>query len=66
MRNNTATDNKGTVAEKQISLEELDVLCRQCHHLHDEEVFSVVSGFLSKLATLFMHEKNQHIHSSAR
>jgi len=66
MKNNTTTDTNGTVTEKQVSLEELDVLCRQYNHLHDEEVLRIVARFFTKISTLFKHEKHEHCHSSAR
>jgi hypothetical protein len=67
MRDNTTTNtNNSTVVQKEVTLEELDVLCRQCHHLHDEEVLRIVARFFSKIKTLFKHEKRQHCHSSAR
>ncbi|MFT5729174.1 MAG: hypothetical protein ACI8PB_003337 [Desulforhopalus sp.] len=66
MRHNTTPYDNSTVVEKEVSLEELDVLCRQCHHLHDEEVLRIVARFFTKIKTLFKHEKRQHCHSSAR
>lgn len=69
MKNNTTIDANGTVTEKEVSLEELDVLCRQYNHLHDEEVLRIVGRFFSKITTLFKHEKHEnheHYHSSAR
>ena len=66
MRHNTTPNDNSTVVEKEVSLEELDVLCRQCHHLHDEEVLRIVARFFTKIKTLFKHEKRQHCHSSAR
>ncbi len=67
MRDNTTTNtNNGTVTKKEVSLEELDVLCRQYNHLHDEEVLRIVTRFFVKIASFFKQEKHQHSHSTAR
>ena len=66
MRNNTTTDNNSTVNQKEVSLEELDVLCRKYNHLHDEEVLRIISRLFNKIGNFFKHDKHQHCHSSAR
>ncbi len=66
MRDNTTTNNNGTAVKKEVSLEELDVLCRQYNHLHDEEVLRIVTRFFAKIASFFKHEKHQQCQSSAR
>lgn len=66
MRDNTTTNNNGKVVQKEVSLEELDVLCRKYNQLHDEEVLRIVARFFSKIASFFKHGKHQHFHSSTR
>jgi len=66
MRDNTTNNNNGIVIAKEVSLEDLDVLCRQYNHLHDEEVLRIVTRFFTKIASFFKREKHQHCHSSAR
>lgn len=69
MKNKPATDTNGTATEKQVSLEELDVLCRQYNQLHDEEVLRIIARFFTKIATLFKQKKqenHEHCPSSAR
>lgn len=52
--------------KKELSLEELDVLCRKCHHLHDEEILRFLARFFHKIATFFENENQQPIHTSPR
>lgn len=66
MRDNTTTNSNGTVVKKEVSLEELDILCRQYNHLHDEEVLRIVTRFFAKIVSFFKHEKHQHSHSTAK
>jgi len=51
---------------RELSLEELDVLCRKCHHMHDEEILRMLSRFFAKLAAFFDREDQHPCHSSAR
>lgn len=51
---------------KELSLEELDVLCRKCHHMHDEEILRILARFFGKLATFFRHENQHPLHSSPK
>ena len=54
MRDKTTTNtSNSTVVQKEVSLEELDVLCRQCHHLHDEEVLRIVARFFLENKNVF-------------
>lgn len=67
MQHNTTADNtNGIEIEQEVSLEDLDVLCRQYNHLHDEEVLRIVARFCTKISVFFKHERQQHYHSSTR
>ena len=66
MRDETTTHTNGTVVQKEVSLEELDVLCRKCNHLHDEEILHIISRFFTKVRNFFTHDKHQHSHSTVR
>lgn len=43
---------------RELSLEEMDVLTRKCHHLHDEEIARLISRIFTKASNLF--EKSHH------
>ncbi|BHH81932.1 hypothetical protein [Desulforhopalus sp. 52FAK] len=62
---NKNTYNLGT-EKKELSLEELDVLCRKCHHMHDEEILRFLARFFRRIATFFENEKQQPCHTSPR
>lgn len=62
MEKNTFNHNQKI---EELSLEELDELCRKCHHLHDEEVLRILSRFFSRLAHFFDSDEQQPCHSSA-
>ena len=48
--NNQKSNNSTSAAPpKTVTLEEMDVLCRKCHHLHDEEIISTLSGIFRKI-----------------
>jgi hypothetical protein len=51
---------------RELSLEEMDLLCRKYHHLHDEEVLRICARFFSKVANLFKGHHEQPIHSASR
>ena len=51
---------------KELSLEEIDVLCRKYHHMHDEEVLRICSRFFHKMVNLFKSNDQQPYHSPAR
>ncbi len=40
----------------QISLEEIDVLTRKCHHLHDEEIAKAVTKLFKRIVHVFKHQ----------
>ena len=48
---------------REISLEELDVLCRKYNHLHDEEVLHIIARFFARILGIFKHKNNISIHS---
>lgn len=60
-KNNNVQPNR----VKEMSLEELDHLCRKCHHLHDEEVLRIAARFFRRLANFFDASEQQPHHSSA-
>lgn len=66
MKNINTTDNNNIVGKKEVSLQDLDVLCRQYNHLHDEEVIRIITRFFTKISNLFKHEHHGHYHPSAR
>ena len=48
--NNQKINNSVSVnAPKTVTLEEMDVLCRKCHHLHDEAILSALSGIFRRI-----------------
>jgi hypothetical protein len=51
-----------------ITLEQMDVLCRKCHQLHDERILILLSRSLRWAANFFKHkdEEQQHPHPSVR
>jgi len=59
MRDNTTVNKNDRDIKKEVSLEELDVLCRQYNQLHDEEVLRIVTRFFCKIASFFKHKTNQ-------
>jgi hypothetical protein len=42
---------------KELSLEEIDILCRKCHHMHDEEILQILFRFFSQLRNIFSSEE---------
>lgn len=38
-----------------VTLEEIDLIARKCHHLHDEEILIFLSGIVKKLKRLFLN-----------
>ena len=49
---------------KKLTLEEMDILCRKCHHLHDEEILNVIVGVYAKLRKFFV-QKNNELHAGS-
>lgn len=50
--------------KKEYSLEEIDVLCRKYHHLHDEEILRILGRFFRKWANFF-YKDEQAKHGSS-
>jgi len=59
---NNPSNNVSTADVKQVSLEEIDLLARKHHHLHDEEIAQAVSRFFGRFSELFgsHHVDGQH------
>jgi hypothetical protein len=51
--NQSIKDRPGDYESKSLTLEEMDVLCRKCHHLHDEEIILVIGRFFRVLKKFF-------------
>lgn len=60
--------NNSTLAHepKSVTLEEMDVLCRKCHHLHDEEILLVLSGIFRRIKKIFKQKDVNHCQVSTR
>ncbi|PHR24459.1 MAG: hypothetical protein COA36_15580 [Desulfotalea sp.] len=53
----TVNSNNPDITNKEMSLEELDVLCRKYNHLHDEELLKIISRFYTKISLFFRETK---------
>ncbi len=49
---------------KSLTLEEMDVLCRKCHHLHDEELILMIGRFFRTVKKFFKQNEMSHHHAS--
>ena len=58
-KNNNNVNQKN----KEISLEDLDVLCRKFNHLHDEKVLEIATKFFTRIANLFRTGRPENHHS---
>ncbi|GAB6190960.1 hypothetical protein [Desulfocastanea catecholica] len=56
--NQTIEDRTGDYESKSLSLEEMDVLCRKCHQLHDEEIILIIGRFFRVMKKFFSAERN--------
>ncbi|MFT5697398.1 MAG: hypothetical protein ACI8ZB_000246 [Desulforhopalus sp.] len=65
MQKNT-NHNNVTQTNNEISLEELDVLCRKFNHLHDEKIATMVGRFFTRIADLFRSGSPEDRHPAAR
>ncbi|MGB3211091.1 MAG: hypothetical protein WBB19_10335 [Desulforhopalus sp.] len=52
--------------QKSLTLEEMDLLCRKCHHLHDEEILVILRGFFRKLKKIFTQKEMTRCQVSTR
>ena len=68
MNENNFNKNDSNIVQegKEVSLEELDLLGRKCHHLHDEQLLIIARQFLHNLGELFKHGGHHHGHPVAR
>lgn len=55
--NHTIEDRIGDCGSKSLTLEEMDILCRKCHHLHDEEVVLIIGRLLGVIKDFFSQKK---------
>jgi len=62
MTANNLSNSVSIADAKQVSLEEIDLLARKYHHLHDEEIAKAVSRFFGRFSELFgsHHVDGQH------
>ncbi len=44
---------------ENITLEQMDVLGRKCHHLHDEEILLRFSQIFKMIGHMFRHEQEE-------
>ena len=51
--NQSIKERPGDYESKSLTLEEMDVLCRKCHHLHDEEIILVIGRFFRVMKKFF-------------
>lgn len=62
--NQTIEDRTGVYESKSLTLEEMDVLCRKCHQLHDEEIILIVGRFFRVMKKFFFRRKKWDHHAS--
>jgi len=55
--NQSIKDRPKDYESKSLTLEEMDVLCRKCHHLHDEEIIQVIGRFFRVMKGFFRRTK---------
>lgn len=59
----THADNAPQSNQHQLSLEEVDILVRKCHHLHDEEIARAVTRLFRRIGEFFgNHPVEGHQH----
>lgn len=57
------TDDVSWSNSRQLSLEEIDLLVRKCHHLHDEEIAKSVARLFKRIGEFFgYHHLDGHQH----
>ncbi len=54
---NQTIEGIGESESKSLTLEEMDVLCRKCHQLHDEEILLIIGRFFRVMKNLFSSRK---------
>ncbi len=62
--NQSSKDRSGDFDHKSLTLEEMDVLCRKCHHLHDEEILLILGRFFRVMKKFFTRSEMGHHHAS--
>lgn len=53
----TIEGRTGDNESKSLSLEEMDVLYRRCHQLHDEEIILIIGRFFSVMKKFFFRSR---------
>lgn len=56
LSNQNSNNSISADEKKTLTLEEMDILCRKCHHLHDEAILTMLSGLFKRVKRIWAKE----------